>query len=159
MSRKETERRTIASTVMRMAHELWRKGLRLASSWSSLLKLCWGVIRNHIRSQSVYAKGVTFPNRGGTSRQKLLEMLSKVSGESFWLKASLEADNPFDPNAMKVESVFAEGTVYQLGYLPKELAKELVLEIKSGKELIITDFAIAKNMGGLYGVKLYYACM
>lgn len=159
MSRKETERRTIASTVMRMAHKLWRNGLRLVSSWSSLLKLCWGVIRNSIMHHAVYSKGVTFPNSDGTSRQKLLAMLFEASGRSYWLKVSLEADNPFDLNAMKVESVFAEGTVYQLGYLPKELAKELVLEIKSGKELIITDFAIAKNMGGLYGVKLYYACI
>lgn len=159
MSKKETERRTIASTVMRMAHELWRKGLRLVSSWSSLLRLCWGVIRNHIRNQSVYAKGVTYPNIDGTSRQKLLAMLFEASGRSYWLKVSLEAYNPFDPNAMKVESVFADGTTYQLGYLPKELVKELVLEIRSGKELIITDFAIAKNMGGLYGVKLYYACI
>lgn len=159
MSKKETERRTIASSVMKMAHDLWRKGLCLAASWSSLLKLCWRTIRHQIKQQVAFVKGVSFSNRDGTSRQYLLLKLSATSSGKYWLKVTREADNPFDSSAQRVEAINADGSIVQLGYLPKELAKELAQDVKTGKELIVTDFTIARNMGGLYGIKLYFVCI
>ena len=159
MSRKETERRTTASTVMRMAHELWRKGLRLATSWSSLLKLCWRIIRHQLKQQVVFVKGVSFSNSDGTSRQHLLSKLSGTESGKYRVKVTGEADNLFDPNAQRVDVINSDRSVAQLGYLPKELAKELAQKEASGEELIVTDFAISRNMGGLYGIRLSYACI
>jgi hypothetical protein len=74
-----------------------------------------------IRFTSV--KGVTFSNVDGTKRQEVLATM-KPEEE---LQLVREKNNPFDPNAIQV---FYKDTM--LGYIAKELARDLAPSIDAG---------------------------
>jgi hypothetical protein len=68
-----------------------------------------------------------------------------------------ESDNPYDPNAIRVDARKLGNMSAQIGYLPKELAQLLAPEIDSGKEVVVVDFSYSQGWNGIYGVKVYYA--
>jgi len=73
--------------------------------------------RNYVNHRSVNVAGVSYNNRDGTSRQRIILRCS--AGELLRLKA--EDDNPVDPNAVAVIRLNGE----QLGYLHREDAAEV----------------------------------
>ncbi len=72
---------------------------------------------NYVNHRSVNLAGVSYNNRDGTSRQRII--LGCSAGELLRIKA--EDDNPFDPNAVAVIRLNGE----QLGYLHREDAAEV----------------------------------
>lgn len=76
------------------------------------------------------AMGVTFTNEDGTKRQDILAGL-KPGDE---LKLVREKDNPFDGHAI---AIFSSGD-HQLGYLKKDLAKDLAPNMDKGVKIKAT---------------------
>src|SRR5690554_1219557 len=100
MSRKEAKRRTMASSVLKRSHQLWRMGIRACVSWSTLLRLCWKLLKKELKTSVSMVRGVTFSNDDGSSRQRIIERLSKLPKGVYWLTLRRESDNPYDPNAV-----------------------------------------------------------
>jgi hypothetical protein len=159
MSRKEAKRRTMASSVLKRSHQLWRMGIRACVSWSTLLRLCWKLLKKELKTSVSMVRGVTFSNDDGSSRQRIIERLSKLPKGVYWLTLRRESDNPYDPNAVSVDARNLGNMSAQIGYLPRELAQVLALEIDSGKDVVVVDFSYSQGWNGIYGVKVYYACI
>lgn len=159
MSRKEARRRNMASSVLRRSHQLWRMGIRACVSWSTLLKLCWRLFKKELETSVSIVRGVTFSNDDGSSRQRIIERLSKLTKGLYWLILRRESDNTYDSNAVRVEARKLGNMSAQIGYLPKELAQVLAPEIDSGKEVVVVDFSYSQGWNGIYGVKVYYTCV
>lgn len=159
MSKKETERRSMASSVMRRAHVLWRKGIRFAVTWSSLLRMCWRLQKNELSAVSSFARGVTFNNRDGSSRQDHLKRIYGLPRGLCWLYLKREIDNQFDPNAIRIETKWFQKNSLQMGYLPKELASALAPQIDQGKEVVVVDYTISQGWNGIYGLRFNYVCI
>jgi hypothetical protein len=159
MSRKEARRRSMASSVLKRSHQLWKLGIKASVSWSALLKLCWRLLKKELDTAVSRVSGVTFSNDDGSSRQSIIEKLSKFPRGLYWLTLRRESDNPYDPNAIRVDARKLGNMSAQIGYLPKELAQVLAPEIDSGKEVVVVDFSYSQGWNGVYGVKIYYACI
>lgn len=156
MSRKEARRRSMASSVLRRSHQLWKLGIRACVSWSTLLRLCWRLLKKELKTSVSMVRGVTFSNDDGSSRQRIIEKLSKLPKGLYWLTLRRESDNPYDPNAVSVDVRNLGNMSAQIGYLPRELAQVLAPEIDSGKEVAVVDFSYSQGWNGVYGVKVYY---
>ena len=158
MSKKENERRSIASAVMRKAHELWRSGIKYVVSWENLLKLCWLTVKGGVNEESCYVKGVSFSNEDGIQRQWLIQKLARDSRGSYWIILTREKDNSFDKNAVRVEAVKGGGAKATIGYLPREIAIKVSLLMDSGKEALVTGFEFSNPRCGLIGMKISFIC-
>lgn len=88
--------------------------------------------------------GVTKKNEDGENIQKILGDLHDGDG----LVLEREPDNRYDPNAIKV---YAEGE--HIGYIGKDLAKDLAKRMDSGA---VVEASIDEITGGEDG--LYYGC-
>ncbi|WP_422487322.1 HIRAN domain-containing protein [Gudongella sp. DL1XJH-153] len=159
MSRKESSRRSMASSVLRRSHQLWKMGIKVCVSWSTLLKLCWRLLKKELETSVSIIRGVTFSNDDGSSRQMLIERLSRLPKGLYWLNLRRESDNTYDANAIRVDADRVDNMSAQLGYLPRDLAQVLAPEIDSGKEVVVVDFSFSQGWNGIFGVKLYYACI
>ncbi len=157
MSRKEARRRSMASSVLKRSHQLWKLGIRACVSWSVLLKLCWRLLKKELETSVSMVRGVTFLNDDGSSRQMIIERLSRLPKGLYWLNLRREGDNTYDENAIRVDADRVDNMSAQLGYLPRELAQVLAPEIDAGKEVVVVDFSFSQCWNGIYGVKLYYA--
>jgi hypothetical protein len=156
MSRKEAKRRSMASSVLKRSHQLWKLGIRACVSWSTLLKLCWRLLKKELDTTASRVSGVTFSNEDGYCRQRIIEGLSKHLWGPYWLVLRRERDNAYDPNAIRVDAIRVGNRSAPLGYLPRELAQVLAPEIDSGKEVYVVDFTFSQGWNGIYGVKVYY---
>jgi hypothetical protein len=159
MSRKEARRRSIASSVLRRSHQLWRMGIRTCVTWSTLLKLCWRLLKKELDTSVSRVSGVTFSNEDGYSRQMIIEGLSKHPRGLYWLGLRRERNNAYDENAIRVDAIRVGNKSALLGYLPRELAQVLAPEIDGGKEVYVVDFTFSQGWNGIYGIKVYYACI
>lgn len=149
----------MASSVLKRSHQLWRMGIRACVSWSTLLRLCWRLFKKELETSVSRVNGVTFSNDDGSSRQRIIERLSKLPKGLYWLTLRRESDNPYDPNAIMVNARKLGNMSAQIGYIPRELAQLLAPEIDSGKEVVIVDFSYSQGWNGVYGVKVYYTCI
>jgi len=159
MSRKESSRRSMASSVLRRSHQLWKMGIKICVSWSTLLKLCWRLLKKELETSVSIVRGVTFFNDDGSSRQMIIERLSRLPKGLYWLNLRREGDNTYDENAIRVDADRVDNMSAQLGYLPRELAQVLAPKINCGKEVVIVDFSYSQGWNGVYGVKVYYTCI
>lgn len=147
----------MASSVLKRSHQLWRMGIRACVSWSTLLRLCWRLLKKELETSVSMVRGVTFSNDDGSSRQRIIERLSKLPKGLYWFTLRRESDNPYDPNAIRVDARKLGNMSAQIGYLPREFAQVLAPEIDSGKEVVVVDFSYSQGWNGIYGVKVYYA--
>jgi hypothetical protein len=85
-------------------------------------------ILNKGKDQIYKVVGVSFNNEDGTSRQKILSKVNKVSEITF----VREPNNPYDSSAV---AVYADGK--QVGYLGNHYAKLIAPELDSGKKFDI----------------------
>ena len=128
-------------------------------SWSTLLKLCWRLLKKELDTAVSRVSGVTFSNDDGSSRQRIIEKLSNLPRGLYWLTLNRESDNPYDPNAIRVDARKLGNMAAQIGYLPRELARVLAPKIDGGKEVVVVDFSYSQGWNGVYGVKVYYTCI
>jgi len=158
MTSKERNRRSKAAMTLTKAHSLWNLGMKHAITWRKLIGLCWELEKGGIEEKTCYVKGVSFSNDDGTSRQLLLQRLSKVTKGIFWITLTREKDNSYDPNAIKVEAIKEGGGKATLGYIPRALAEIVAPLIDSGKEAVVTGFEFTNPLCGLIGMKVTLIC-
>lgn len=118
MSKKESRRRQTASAVMTEAHRLYKKGAMFLYSFSTCLKLAWSTIRSLCKFKHTRAKGVSFNNSDGISRQAILYALTKYLKDQISLYLEAEPVNPYNPSAVKVMAMVRDKGIAQVGYLP-----------------------------------------
>lgn len=80
--------------------------------------------------------GVTFPNSDGSSRQRIIEEDVEIGDEIVLEK---EPDNKFDENAIKILTKNGK----QLGYVPKDVAKDL-----KDEDVNFIEAEVANKLGG-----------
>ncbi|KUK71571.1 MAG: hypothetical protein XD91_1826 [Clostridiales bacterium 38_11] len=138
MSQKEHNRRKVASFVLKRAWRLFKKqGAKYMYTFSACLKLAWRIVRGYAQLSFSKVRGVSFKNSDSTSRQSIINSLLKYSLEEICLYFEREPDNPFDPNAIKVMAMVAGKGSAQLGYVAKELAENLAVEMDSDREVVV----------------------
>ena len=87
---------------------------------------------------------ISFPKRmkvAGTHVGKRPEALKKYVNRGTQFVLQREAENIFDPNAIKVKQRFKNGGEFHLGYIPANYAAEMAPEMDQGIEYTAT-FAI-----------------
>ena len=104
MSKRESIRRQTAAAVMTEAHRLYKRGAMLLYSFSTCLKLAWRTIRSLCKFKYTRAKGVSFNNNDGISRQAILHALTKYPKDQVSLYLEVEPDNPYDPKGCESNS-------------------------------------------------------
>lgn len=140
---------SIRKSVCIMANELKRAGYTLSQAF----KKAWRRVK---LTMTLRAAGTTYENR-----QERLEFLKQFPVESLKVTLHREADNPFDPHAIKIVvhiPALRRRTV--IGYVPRGLAKELsrVLDagIKAEAKLlqIIGGYAGKEHLGALINITI-----
>ena len=157
MSKRESRRRQTAAAVMKEAHRLYKRGAMFLYSFSTCLKLAWRSIRGLCKFKHTRAKGVNFNNNDGISRQAILHALTKYSKGQISLYLEVEPDNPYDPSAVKVMAMVRNKGIAQVGYLAKEIAADVSLNLKEGKEVIAIFETITGGASFNYGLNFSYA--
>ena len=71
--------------------------------------------------------GVTFKNDDGSSRQNILETLSKLNSDNRDIVLKREPENAYDKNAI---AIYFKNS--RIGFFSKELAKEISIEMDKG---------------------------
>lgn len=101
-----------------------------------------------MKTMTFKLKGVTFDNR-----QNYIAYLAKHSEKSF-LVFSRENKNKNDKNAISVGAYDPENKKYvPLGYVPKEIAKEIAPMIDSGYRIYTHRYEVIGGYGYNFGVK------
>ena len=158
MTSKEKNRRSKAAIIFTKSHNLWSYGMKHALSWKKLVGLCWMMEKGGVIEEVCYVKGVSFVNGDGSSRQVLLQRLTRVTNGSYWITLAREEDNRFDPNAIRVEVIKEGGSRATIGYISREIAANTALLLDSGKEAIVTGFEFTNPLCGLIGMKISFVC-
>lgn len=91
-----------------------------------------------MKARYIKVAGVTFPTPDGVSRQSLI---AKLRGNEP-VRLRPEPENKFDGNAIAVDCAMADGTVAAVGYVPRELAKELA-PLLDGENVVCEIYEIA----------------
>ena len=89
-----------------------------------------------MKSISMNVKGVTFDNKQG-----YIAYLLK-NKENCFVALERDAKNKFDKNAIKVIGCVRHGKKVCVGFVPKELAKELAPIMDNNKKPWVKDFSI-----------------
>lgn len=97
-------------------------------------------------------KGVNFENRQGL----LIHFARAIDeGKKYFVTLRREKNNTHDPNAIKVWAVLPETKTYMpVGFISKELAKELAPLMDAGKRVWVKTFEILGGRGLTYGLLL-----
>ncbi len=140
MSEKELRRRKIAHYVMLRAWKLVKKAhLKL----SIALRIAWKLIKGGMLRHSK-VRGCSHGNR-----QKILEYLSGADRQRVKVWGARDYNNPFDENAVGIHVTFIDHSSFRIGYLSRELAAAISLQLDADKEMVITDYDI-KGLGQKY---------
>jgi single-stranded-DNA-specific exonuclease len=98
-----------------------------------------------------------------------LNLVSKVAGVTYEGRQDIianlrgnepcrlepEPDNPYDPNAIKVIIALPDGTKAHVGYLPRDLAKQVAPEL-DGEKLMVKIIEITGGYGDfpIWGMRI-----
>ena len=139
----------IRKAVCTMANELKKAGYSLSQAF----RKAWSRIK---LSMTVRVSGTTFENR-----QERLEFLKKFRLEDLSITLEREANNQYDRNAIQVVvhiKLIRKKTV--IGYIPKELARELSKVMDMGVQLktnliqIIGGYSYKETLGALINIAI-----
>ncbi len=157
MSKKEQNRRKIASYVFKRAWKLFKKqGAKYMYTFATCLKLAWRIVRGYARLNFSKVRGVSFKNIDGISRQSVIAALSKYATEEISLYFEREPDNPYDPNAIKIMAKVAGKGSAQIGYVAKELAEDLAVEMDLNRKVVVILEEITGRSSRMLGVNYRY---
>jgi len=139
----------VRKVVCIMANELKKLGYSLSQAF----KKAWTQVKNTIK---VRAAGTTFENR-----QERLQFLKQFHLNDLNVTLEREPDNDFDSNAIKIVihiKPISRRTV--IGYIPKELARELSkvidmgIQVKASLIQIIGGYSYKEMFGALIDIRI-----
>lgn len=159
MSNKEFKRRKLASQVFKKAWALFKKGARWSYSFANCLKLAWATLRGISEFKFSKAKGVSFANSNGVSRQQVIMALRKYDYSQISLFFEREPLNQFDSDAIKVLAKVENRGVAQIGFVAKEIAADIALKLDYGYEAIVILEQITGTTLGSLGVNFSYVLL
>lgn len=157
MSKRESNRRQLASSVFKEAWRLYKKGVKWFYSFSTCLRLAWRSVRNICEFKYSKVKGVSFSNDNGVSRQTVIKALTKYSYSQTSLYLEREFNNPYDNNAIRIIAKVANKGSAQIGYLSKEIAAEVAPKLDIGYSSVVVLERITGFNSGNLGVNFKYA--
>lgn len=157
MSKRERNRRQLASSVFKEAWRLYKKGVKWFYSFSSCLKLAWRTVRNICGFKFSKVKGVSFNNDNGISRQEVIRALAKYDYKQISLSFERESSNQYDRNAIKIIAKVTNLGSAQIGYLSKEIAAYVAPKLDIGYSSVVVLEQITGSSSGNLGVNLKYA--
>ena len=139
----------VRKAVCVMANELKKVGYSLSQAF----KKAWAQVKNTIK---VRVAGTTFENR-----QERLQFLKQFHLNDLTVTLKREPDNEFDSNAIQIIvhiKPILRRTV--IGYLPKELARELSkvidigIQVKASLIQIIGGYSYKEMLGALIDIRI-----
>ena len=139
----------IRKAVCTMANELKKTGYYLSQAF----RKAWSRVK---LSMTVRVSGTTFENR-----QERLEFLKRFRLEDLSVTLEREPNNQYDRNAIQVVVHIKQITKKTvIGYIPKELARELSKVIDIGVQLrasliqIIGGYSYKETLGALVNITI-----
>lgn len=139
----------VRKAVCVMANELKKLGYSLSQAF----KKAWAQVKNTMK---VRVAGTTFENR-----QERLQFLKQFHLNDLTVTLKREPDNEFDSNAIQIIvhiKPILRRTV--IGYLPKELARELSkvidigIQVKASSIQIIGGYSYKEMLGALIDIRI-----
>ena len=139
----------VRKAVCVMANELKKVGYSLSQAF----KKAWAQVKNTIK---VRVAGTTFENR-----QERLQLLKQFHQNDLTVTLEREPDNEFNNNAIQIIvhiKPISRRTV--IGYLPKELARELSkvidigIQVKASLIQIIGGYSYKEMLGALIDIRI-----
>ena len=139
----------VRKAVCVMANELKKLGYSLSQAF----KKAWAQVKNTMK---VRIAGTTFENR-----QERLQFLKQFHLNDLTVTLKREPDNEFDSNAIQIIvhiKPILRRTV--IGYLPKELARELSkvidigIQVKASLIQIIGGYSYKEMLGALIDIRI-----
>lgn len=139
----------VRKAVCVMANELKKLGYSLSQAF----KKAWAQVKNTMKVRVV---GTTFENR-----QERLQFLKQFHLNDLTVTLKREPDNEFDNNAIQIIvhiKPISRRTV--IGYLPKELARELSkvidigIQVKASLIQIIGGYSYKEMLGALIDIRI-----
>ena len=139
----------VRKAVCVMANELKKVGYSLSQAF----KKAWAQVKNTMKVRVV---GTTFENR-----QERLQFLKQFHLNDLTVTLKREPDNEFDNNAIQIIvhiKPISRRTV--IGYLPKELARELSkvidigIQVKASLIQIIGGYSYKEMLGALIDIRI-----
>ena len=139
----------VRKAVCVMANELKKLGYSLSQAF----KKAWAQVKNTMKVRVV---GTTFENR-----QERLQFLKQFHLNDLTVTLKREPDNEFDSNAIQIIvhiKPILRRTV--IGYLPKELARELSkvidigIQVKASSIQIIGGYSYKEMLGALIDIRI-----
>lgn len=139
----------VRKAVCVMANELKKVGYSLSQAF----KKAWAQVKNTMK---VRVAGTTFENR-----QERLQFLKQFHQNDLTVTLEREPDNEFDNNAIQIIvhiKPISRRTV--IGYLPKELARELSkvidigIQVKASLIQIIGGYSYKEMLGALIDIRI-----
>jgi hypothetical protein len=136
MSDREFVRRVTAKNVMRKA---WRyfKGNIHSLTFRQALILAWKTVRGMQRLIYSKVRGVTKQNDDGIYRQNILARLARYPEKDVSLSFRREEDNMYDSNAIMIIAHVNNKGWACVGYLSRDLSKEVAPLLDSGYQGIL----------------------
>ena len=101
----------IRKAVGTMAQEITKTNCSRSLAWIT----AWKKVKHN---QLITLAGTTFDNR-----QKTIATLHSYKREDIKITLVREPNNEFDKNAIKVYAKIPNGKIFDIGYIPKEIAK------------------------------------
>lgn len=139
----------VRKAVCVMANELKKLGYSLSQAF----KKAWAQVKNTMK---VRVAGTTFENR-----QERLQLLRQFHQNDLTVTLEREPDNEFNNNAIQIIvhiKPISRRTV--IGYLPKELARELSkvidigIQVKASLIQIIGGYSYKEMLGALIDIRI-----
>lgn len=139
----------VRKAVCVMANELKKVGYSLSQAF----KKAWAQVKNTMK---VRVDGTTFENR-----QERLQLLKQFHQNDLTVTLEREPDNEFDNNTIQIIvhiKPISRRTV--IGYLPKELARELSkvidigIQVKASLIQIIGGYSYKEMLGALIDIRI-----
>lgn len=150
ISEKEYLRRKTARVVMIQA---WRYKKRNPSYFdiSLALTMGWAIVRSKAYIRHTKVRGVTFEGR-----QRVLATLSRIPDERISLRVQRDSKNAFDKNAVKIYAIVDGSYQACVGYLQKEMASHVAVQIESDKRCIALYGGVTGGGNRYYGLNLSF---
>lgn len=139
----------IRKAVCIMANELKKSGYSLSQAF----KKAWKRIK---LSMTIRAAGTTFENR-----QERIQFIQQFKPQDLSVTLEREPNNTYDSNAIKiVVHILSIAKKTVIGYIPKDLARELTrvieagIQIKARLESIIGGYSYKETFGALINITI-----
>ena len=139
----------VRKAVCVMANELKKLGYSLSQAF----KKAWAQVKNTMK---VRVAGTTFENR-----QERLQFLKQFHQNDLTVTLEREPDNEFDNNAIQIiVHIKPISCRTVIGYLPKELARELSkvidigIQVKASLIQIIGGYSYKEMLGALIDIRI-----